>query len=76
MILNTGDDKLFLLMHSMDICVSVCAHYMIGTILDSEVSASLDRAVKKIQSSPSWSLHSREETNNNKQMKNTEYIRR
>ena len=33
MILNTGDDKLFLLMHSMDICVSVCAHYMIGTIL-------------------------------------------
>lgn len=64
-------------MHSLKIfCACVCAPYMIGTILDSEVSTSLDRAVKKIKSSFLWSLHSREETNDNKQMKNTECIRR
>lgn len=41
---------------------------MIGTILGSEVSASLDRAVKKIKSSTLGAYIS-EETNNNKQMK-------
>ena len=66
MISNLGD-KRFLFMHSF-IFFFFCAHYMVRTILHSEVLTTLDRAVKKIKSLPSWSLHSREETNN-KQIK-------